>query len=190
MKKNPKFISEKLSFGKLILSGVKDYLYIGNCLPGSKVLYKPFLEWLFLENKLELRQHYYVHHLLKKFIVDKLIKLSKDGHLVLTDIGKQKLLNFKFSDFSIEKPKKWDGKFRVIIFDIKVSKNRERTAVRRQLIVWGFLRLQNGVWVHPFECFEVVSLLKEHFGVKSEVVYMTVESIESDSFLRKQFGLI
>lgn len=182
-------LKPSFSFGQLILSGVKDYLYLFSDAPHAKVLYVPFLDWLFAERQLKPRQRHYASRLLNKFIKDKLIELTTAGRLVLTEVGKRKLLNFEFNDFAIIKPKKWDGKFRVIIFDISVDKNRIRAAVRRQLIVWGFIRLQNSVWTHPYECREVISLLKEHFGVKNDVIYLTVESIENDRWLRKEFGL-
>ena len=190
MHRRGKNIKESLNFGKLILLGLKTYMYSASHVPGAKVLYNPFLDWLFKEKQLKQRQCHYVSHLLNKLIKDKLIKLANNGRLILTDSGKQKLSEFEFNDFSIIRSKKWDGKFRVIIFDISVDKNRIRTAVRRQLIFWGFLRLQNSVWVNPYECREVVSLLKQHFGVVKDVVYMTVESIEGDGWLRKEFDLI
>ncbi|MEK7136257.1 MAG: hypothetical protein AAB821_01570, partial [Patescibacteria group bacterium] len=64
-----------------------------------------------------------------------------------------------------------------------------RDDLRNWLHGLGFVRLQNSVWVFPYECREVVMLLKFKLGVGSEVLYLTVEAIENDMWLKKTFSL-
>jgi|GEM_PF-3129575 len=175
---------------KFVLSKIKDYAYTFAYMQGAGVLYRPFLDWFFEEEKVSYSQKYYVKKVLDKMIKEKLAKLENGGRLELTKTGEKKLSDLEFSSFRIAKPEKWDDKFRVIIFDIVVEKNRTRAAVRRQLINWGFIRLQNSVWVHPYDCQEVIGLLKKHFEATKDIVYMVVEFIEGADQLKKEFGLV
>lgn len=45
--------------------------------------------------------------------------------------------------------RKWDGRWRVILFDVPTSKNAQRERLRRYLRGRGFGYLQNSVWVTP-----------------------------------------
>jgi len=183
--------TKNMSIFEFILDAIEESEYI--FAPKNYAFTKPYralLDWMYEEKKINYRQKYYVKQVLDKMIKDKLVLLAKNGRLQLTEEGKRKLSDLKFKDFAISKPKIWDKKFRVIIFDIAVEKNSIRTALRRQLADWGFIRLQNSVWVTPYECKEVISLLKSHFGVDKNVVYLTVESIENDAWLKKSFGLV
>ena len=65
-----------------------------------------------------------INNLLKK----DLIKLESNGKakfFKLTQKGEELLGKYELKDFKIEKPRKWDKKWRVVIFDIK-EKNHER----------------------------------------------------------------
>lgn len=85
--------------------------------------------------------------------------------------------------------KKWDNKWRVVIFDIKEERKNIRNTLRFHLKQIGFIKLQNSVWIFPYECDELVVLLKTSFYLGKEVIYMTVDSIENDTRIRKSFGL-
>lgn len=84
---------------------------------------------------------------------------------------------------------KWDGKWRVVIFDIPESyasvRNRIRTILRRA----GFVQLQQSVWIFPHECDELARLIKEESRLSRHILYGTLECVESDDALKKRFGL-
>lgn len=139
------------------------------------------------------QQRYYVNRAIKEMIISGLIEYHKNNQgvncLRLTKNGKNKLLEYAIDNLKIKKPWRWDKKYRVIIFDIKEYKRKTRDKMRRWLEHLGFVRLQNSVWVHPYECREVIILLKSHFKIGKEVLYMTVDSIENDKWLREEFNL-
>ena len=60
----------------------------------------------------------------------------------LTEEGKRFLL-FKKADSDID----WDGKWRMVIFDIPESKRVVRDILRNRLKKWGFQKWQKSVWV-------------------------------------------
>lgn len=61
--------------------------------------------------------------------------------LKLTDEGKQALFLSETSE------EKWDGKWRIVIFDIPEEKRLIRSMFRRNLKKWEFKLLQKSVWV-------------------------------------------
>ena len=138
-------------------------------------------------------RRYYINRLAEKLIKRGLMRVGNNSQgqkvLRLTSRGRQELEHYKMRDKVIVKPKRWDGKYRVIIFDIKEWKKKTRNNLRYWLGHLGFVRLQNSVWVHPYECQEVVALLKSNFKIGNEVLYLTVESVENDRWLKKEFGL-
>ncbi len=52
------------------------------------------------------------------------------------------------------KNKKWDKKWRVVIFDIPQELHRERVRFRQKLKNLGFYMLQKSVFIFPYECRE------------------------------------
>lgn len=92
-------------------------------------------------------------------------------------------------NFKLKIPKKWDGRWRVVIFDIKESRRKTRFLLRKTLIQIGFVRLQNSVWLYPYDCEDIISLLKADFKIGEDVLYMIVEKLENDWHLCKTFNL-
>jgi phenylacetic acid degradation operon negative regulatory protein len=139
--------------------------------------------------KLDRRRKYYINSTIKNLIAEGLLISDKEGRVRLSESGERYLGEIEQNSEIISKPQKWDGKYRVIVFDIPEEKKRIRNVIRRQLINWGFAKLQHSVWVHPYECQNIITLLKTRFFVTGEVLYLTVESIENDSWIRKKFSL-
>lgn len=118
------------------------------------------------------------------------IKEDKDyKFLEITERGKNLLLKYQMEGLIKSKPKKWDKKYRVVIFDISEQKKKIRDHLRNMLRSFGFVCLQDSVWVYPYACQEIVDLLKQYLQLKEDVLYMTVESIENDKWLKENFKL-
>ena len=86
-------------------------------------------------------------------------------------------------------PKKWDRRFRVLIFDVPEKRRAIRERLRALVLGVGFLRLQDSVFVYPYDCEELVTLIKAELKVGGDVLYMVVEKIENDRRLRTHFSL-
>ena len=125
----------------------------------------------------------------KRLVTTGLLEYDKKGYLKLTEKGVQKLRLFTRENYQIPRPKKWDKKWRVIIFDIKEERKTSRDKIRKTLFMLGFLRLQDSVWVHPYDCEDFIMLLKADFSVGRELLYMVVDIIENDKVLKKEFNL-
>jgi len=129
-----------------------------------------------------------VNHLVERKL---LIYENKEGkkYLRLTDKGEQILRVFELHDYKIKKPKHWDRKYRIIIFDIKEERKITRNKLRNTLRSISFFRLQDSVWVYPYDCEDFITLIKADFKIGKDVLYIIADRIENDSFLKKHFGL-
>ena len=123
-------------------------------------------------------------------------KLTKKGLLKfngkyyeLTADGEKKLRQLELKGYKLTRPKKWDKKWRVIIFDIPEKKKKVREQIRNLFVSAGFFRLQDSVWVYPYDCEDIIGLLKTDFGVGRDILYMIVDGIENDRHLREEFEL-
>lgn len=123
-------------------------------------------------------------------------KLTKKGLLKfngkyyeLTDEGEKKLRQLEIHGFHLRKPHKWDKKWRVVIFDIPEKKRKMRDQIRKIFVSAGMYRLQDSVWVFPYDCEDVIGLLKTDFGIGKYVLYLIVDEIENDKHLRLFFNL-
>jgi DNA-binding transcriptional regulator PaaX len=125
----------------------------------------------------------------ERLIKKGLVEYSKNGMLSLTITGQKQLAKIERMEFKVKIPKKWDGKWRVLIFDIQERKRLTRDKIRVTLNYIGFIKLQNSVWVYPYDCEDLITLLKADFGIGREVLYMIVDKIENDKTLRSHFKL-
>ncbi len=87
------------------------------------------------------------------------------------------------------KPKRWDKRWRVVIFDIPEYRRSIRDSLRTTMRRFGFYRLQDSVWVYPYDCEDVVALLKTDLRAGASVLYMIVEKMENDRHLKEHFLL-
>ncbi len=128
-----------------------------------------------------------LRRLQKKGYIDSVRENGKT-FLRITSKGELELLKSK----EREKPKqrKWDKKWRIVIFDIKESRRGIRNKIRQDITSFGFERLQDSVWVYPYDCEELITLLKVSCRIGKDVLYIVSEKIENDQWLRKKFGLV
>lgn len=126
----------------------------------------------------------------------KLIKIIKDNDgkvtVELTNSGKKRIKDVVFEDLKIQKPKKWDKKWRVLIFDIPTKPkiyNRARNALREKVKEMGFFQLQKSVWIYPYECEDEILLVAEIYNVQRFVEILTIEKLLYKDSLLSHFKL-
>lgn len=123
-------------------------------------------------------------------------KLVQRGLLVwegqklrLTEKGEKHLRSWELKEYKIPTPKRWDKRWRVLIFDIPERRKGLRDKVRRTLIATGFIRLQDSVWIYPYPCEDLITLLKADFKIGKDMLYMIVDTLEYDAPVRSRFKL-
>lgn len=120
----------------------------------------------------------------------KIIKESGDKcKVVLTNKGKKRIKEFYFDSLIIPKQKKWDGKWRVVIFDVPNKFNRAREALREKIKELGFYQLQKSVWIHPYPCEDEILFVAEIFRAGSFIEIMEVDRLLHGGKLKQYFDL-
>jgi len=115
---------------------------------------------------------------------------ERDGrrYARITEKGKR-ILQLETQKVEHLKKRKWDKRWRVVIFDIPERRRKIRVRLRLFMQQYGFTRLQDSVWVYPYDCEDLVALAKANFHLGTDVLYMRVEHIENDKHLREHFEL-
>ncbi len=150
------------------------------------------IEKFYPNKKRKYNRSWYVKTRIGKMLKSGLIEFkNKNGKkfVKLTKKGKEKLLKYQLKELVIKKPKKWNGKWHIVIFDIKEYRRHLREWLRKELVNLGFVKLQNSVWVCPYECEEIIVMLKSFSKIGKDVLYMEVNRIENDKWLKKEFNL-
>jgi DNA-binding transcriptional regulator PaaX len=118
------------------------------------------------------------------------IKREGKTSLRITEKGRKELA-FEQAKIALltRKKKRWDGRWRMVVFDVPEPRRRVRTRLRGIMREIGFARLQDSVWVYPYDCEDLIALLKADLKIGKDVLYAIADTIEYDKPLRKQFGL-
>lgn len=116
---------------------------------------------------------------------------NPDGSLtmVLTDNGKKKVVTFNIDNMEIKKPKIWDKKWQLVVFDIPEKHKKAREALRETLKRLGFYEYQKSVLIHPYPCQNEVNFIIEYFNVRPHVRIITATELDNEIHLRKIFSL-
>ncbi|MFA7209050.1 MAG: hypothetical protein WC120_02070 [Parcubacteria group bacterium] len=115
---------------------------------------------------------------------------GKQIHINLTEEGKKKLRKYDIDALRIEKPKKWDKRWRVLIFDIVDRHKQKREALRGKIKELGLFQLQKSVWVCPYEFQKEMEILRNFFQLsKNEMKVIIASEIEDDEKIKKFFHI-
>ena len=89
----------------------------------------------------------------------------------------------------IKKSAKWDGKWRMVLFDIPDSDKKIREVLRFHLKRLGFYNYQKSVFIYPHNCKDEIDFLIEFYQIRRYVRQLVVSEIDNDFHLRKIFKL-
>ena len=117
--------------------------------------------------------------------------VERDGkkYLRVTPAGRKALI-FEQAKITLKNQKrKWDGRWRMVVFDVPERRRSIRNRLRAVMQEIGFVRLQDSVWVYPHDCEDFIALLKAELKIGKDVLYAIADTIEHDKLLRKHFNL-
>ena len=178
----------------------------------GRLLYKPTIGetiLLILENIAEgtLKQcfpHPYYHafceHTLEQSFRNALQRVQKrrfikkrysSGEIIysLTREGAAKVRILKMK-LEMTKQKKWDGKWRMILFDVREKSRRKRWLLRQELISMGFLMLQKSAWITPYQLPPAFTEFIREFAddiPNEDIRILEINSINQDEGIRYFF---
>ena len=107
----------------------------------------------------------------------------------LLENGRKRALQYDLNKIKIQKPAKWDGLWRVVIFDIPESKKKHRDAFSSRLRVMGMHPLQRSVFIHPTNCKNEIDFVAELYDLKPFVRFAVVKEIDIEPHLKEIFKL-
>ena len=173
------YILGALLLGGMIAIAATSPFFIQNLLRGFKRL-----------NKYEKKKIYDTFYRLKEQGYINFYEKNNQVFISLTKKGEKKAGWMQIDNLEIKKTQKWDGKWRVLLFDIAELRRLHREALRGKLINMGFVMLQKSAWIIPYDCIKEVGLVKSFFGLSDkEIRLLVVENIGPDREYRKFFKL-
>ncbi|MBI5140401.1 MAG: hypothetical protein HZA94_03070 [Candidatus Vogelbacteria bacterium] len=138
-----------------------------------------------LKKEFLLQKFYYLR---RKDLIS-FVEKDDEVEIVITENGRKQLLKYNFDGMKVGRPTIWDGRWRLVFFDIPESKKAARNALVCKLKDLEFVRFNNSVWVFPYECQKEIDFIGEIFEVGQYVHYAVVAQITNDDALRSVFRL-
>lgn len=155
----------------------------------AKIL-KPLLKWRKNWDKIDRRL---IYNAIRRLNQKRLIKMTEKNnklYMEITDNGKRLIRDFDYDNLELPKPKTWDKKWRLVIFDIPENKNKERHALSIKLKDLGFYPLQKSNFIYPYDCQDEIDFVCEFLSINRYVNYCLVESLgKREGDLRQFFNL-
>lgn len=196
-RKDKEIIHNKYATAKavLILAGAGAFLAASIVMPNLPLALKPFLKYREDKEQDKIWKKFnipYLKRTLERLEKQKLVEIvNQKGIQVvkITNGGRRKILRYAIDDLVIEKPKVWDGKWRLISYDIPAELKGLRNIFREYLKLWNFYPLHESVFLHAYPCEEQVLFLREYLGVGEYVRIFSVLKIENDRLFRDFFDI-
>lgn len=107
---------------------------------------------------------------------------------VLTKTGRRRAIELLVRSQATRR-QRWDGRWRVFIFDIPERRRAARDFLRRHLRLIGFRKLHQSVWVSPYDAPPAFQELVAETGLRFHSRLLVVAAMDYDRDLRKAFGL-
>ena len=128
-----------------------------------------------------------LYYLKRKGFID--VESNQDGTYTVrtTKSGRKQAHRYDIDNLSIETPKRWDGYWRLVIFDIPAYKQKARFALLAKLKNFGFIMLQRSIWAYPFECKKEIAVLAKAFKIEGYVQHVVCNEVSVGEYLRREF---
>lgn len=140
-------------------------------------------------------KHYnpgYLRRTLKRLRAQKHVEIVRGGDhefVQITERGRRKILGYSIDMLTVEKPKRWDGKWRLVLYDIPTDEQKLGDIIRTTLKTLGFYAIQKSVYLCPYPCFNQIEFIREYYNVGDNIQYMLVAHIEHDEAYKTFFCL-
>ena len=131
-----------------------------------------------------------IKNLYKSKLVDYKENTNGTLKIILTEMGRSKILKYDLDKIEIKKPARWDKLWRLVVFDIPEDKNLGRKALAAKLKELGFYPMQKSVFIHPYECKNEIDFITEMFELAPYVRFLRVKDVDIELDLKERFHLL
>ena len=113
----------------------------------------------------------------------------RDGttELILSKEGRRMALRYNLEKLQIKKPKQWDKKWRMVMFDVPERLKKLRRTLHFHLKELDFHQYQKSVFVHPYECGKEIEFVLEFYGAKKYVRFVEATHLDNELHLKSHF---
>jgi len=166
----------KVILATALLGGVLTTLAVA---PGLGLLAGKAMRSMHMERKERYRKLWERFYAFRRRKLLEFVRENEDGELVyrFTDNGRREAKKFLLETLEIKPPKKWDGLWRIVVFDIPEKLKRQRNVLQSKLKELGFYQLQRSVLIHPFPCEVEVEFLKDFLDIDKYVELFTTRDM-------------
>lgn len=133
-----------------------------------------------------------VRNVLSSLRKKKLIEIYEKGSetfFEVTENGRRRAVVYDVEDMVLNTKKRWDGIWRLVIFDIPERFKPVRMALQEKLLNLGFYLYQRSVYVTPHRCRDEIEFLRHFFSVEKYVKYAEVSELDDEIKLINFFEL-
>lgn len=129
--------------------------------------------------------------------METVIKRLKEKQLIdlggekieLTEKGQKWQKSFESSEMILQTPLIWDGIWHLVSYDIPNLQKIERDFLRQSLERWNFKKVQESLWVSPYDYKEEVAILSLNLGIASSVITMNTDRLPNQEKFERFFGV-
>lgn len=136
-----------------------------------------------------------VYRYVKEFKEHKMIRYVNKGewwNVELTAKGRAIAEKIKLDDIEIVKPKKWNKRWHLVIFDVPEKNKIARDALRKKIKEIGLVEIQKSTFIHPYPCKEEIDKIIDFFELRKCVLQLEVSNLDKSikDRLIKKFRLL
>lgn len=181
----------------LILLGAGTFLVASIVMPGLPIaagkILKEYEKEKWEKDKIKWNKYnlWRLRQMIKRMYDSKYVEIKEENGtpvVKISDKGKGKLLTYDIETMQLD-DSKWDGKWRLVIYDVQAGKKTNSEMFRRTLNKLNLLKLQKSVYLTPFKCEDEIEFLRQFYGIGDEVLILKVGSLENELAYKDYYGL-
>lgn len=179
---------ERGSVTRLVLTCIEDHL--NSAKAHDRVLTVEVINAFQPQNSLERNRVWKALKYLEEQDSIRLVDAGNERFVSITPKGERTLQGMRISELTPRTPKRWDGLWRLVMFDIPLAHEAARIPMKQKLIDFGFEPYQKSVFIHPHNYRNEVLQVAEYLGVRDFVRFVTARSISAEDEFKEKFDLM
>ena len=121
-----------------------------------------------------------IFHGLRRYRFVRHVRVEGKEKYIITPKGENKLREILIDEVVIKNSKKWDGKWRLVMYDLPI---------RLKLKDLGFFQFQKSAWIYPYPCEGEILFVADFYGVRKHIEILEVSKVLDETKLKVHFGL-
>ncbi len=112
---------------------------------------------------------------------------GKEKYYEITTKGLAKIDEYRIDNIKINHTSKWDGKWRLVVYDIPEKRKSSRDWLQNRLLELDFVKIQDSVYVFPFECTKEIATISSLLNISQYVLISISDIIQGEENIIEKF---